>query len=98
VRCHATEHSFNAPEAPWAAVAVPRPQEREGVVVLVQGTAGLGVVIGVQFARMGPHLFGALRAPVAPRGVRRTGRYLAFAEGVAEALRYRALTGLGDLP
>jgi hypothetical protein len=56
------------------------------------------VVTGVQFARMGPHLFGALRAPVAPRGVRRTVRYLVFAEGVADALHYRALDGLGDLP
>ncbi len=98
VRRHAAEQSFNAPEAHWAAVSVPLAPDREGVAVLVQGTAGRGVVTGVQFARMGPHLFGALRAPVAPRGVRRTVRYLAFAEGVADALHYRALDGLGDLP
>ncbi len=98
VRRHAAEHSFNAPEAQWAAVAVKLPDAREGVVALVQGTAGLGVVTGVQFARMGPHLFGALRAPVTPRGVRRTVRYLAFASSVSEALHYRALVGLGELP
>ncbi len=98
VRRHTADHSFNAPEADWAGVAVPREDGREGCIALVQGTAGLGVVTGVQFARMGPHLFGALRAPVAPRGVRRTVRYLAFAEGVDEARHYRALAGLGDLP
>jgi len=98
VRRHAAEHSFTAPEAHWAAVSVPLGSDREGVVALVQGTAGLGVVTGVQFARMGPHLFGALRTPVAPRGVRRTVRYLVFAEGVRDALRYRALDGLGELP
>lgn len=98
VRRHAAEHSFNAPEAAWAAAAVRLPGDREGVVGLVQGTPGLGVVTGVQFARMGPHLFGALRAPVAPRGVRRTVRYLTFAEGVDEALRYQTLIGLEALP
>ncbi|MGH2410946.1 MAG: hypothetical protein ACRDGS_11345, partial [Chloroflexota bacterium] len=98
VRRHAAEHSFTAPEAHWAAVSVPLGPDREGVVALVQGTAGLGVVTGVQFARMGPHLFGALRTPVAPRGVRRTVRYLVFADGVRDALRYRALDGLGELP
>jgi hypothetical protein len=98
VRRHAAEHSFNAPEADWAAAAVRLPGSREGVVGLVQGTPGLGVVTGVQFARMGPHLFGALRAPVAPRGVRRTVRYLTFSSSVDEALHYMALVGLGELP
>jgi hypothetical protein len=98
IRRHAAEHSFNAPEAAWSGVSVQRPDEGEGAVALVQGTTGQGIVTGVQFARMGPHLFGALRVPVAPRGIRRTVRYLVFAGGVAEALRYQALAGVGDLP
>ncbi len=98
VRRHAAEHSFSAPEARWAAVAVRRPEGGEGIACLVQGTAGHGVVTGVQFARMGPHLFGTLRAPVAPRAVRRTVRYLVFAQTVREALDYRVLAGLGELP
>jgi hypothetical protein len=98
VRRHASEHSFNAPEATWSAVSVRLPAGDEGVVALVQGTAGQGVVTGVQFARMGPHLFGALRVPVTPRGIRRTVRYLVFANGVEEALHYQALAGLGELP
>ena len=98
VRRHAAEHSFNAPEAMWSAVSVRTPAADEGIVCLVQGTAGHGVVAGVQFARMGPHLFGTLRAPVAPRAVRRTVRYLMFARTVREALDYRVLAGLGDLP
>ena len=97
IRRHAAEHSFSAPEASWSAVSVHRP-DGEGAVALVQGTMGQGIVTGVQFARMGPHLFGALRVPVAPRGIRRTVRYLVFAGGVEEALRYRALAGLGELP
>jgi hypothetical protein len=98
VRRHAAEHSFSAPEARWSAVAVRRPEGGEGIVCLVQGTAGHGVVAGVQFARMGPHLFGTLRAPVAPRAVRRTVRYLVFAQAAREALDYRVLAGLGELP
>jgi ribosomal protein S18 acetylase RimI-like enzyme len=98
VRRHAAAFSFSAPEAHWSAVAVHLPSGEERAVVLVQGTAGHGVVTGVQFARMGPHLFGTLRVPVAPRAVRRTVRYLLFAGSVAEALRYRALAGLDILP
>jgi hypothetical protein len=98
VRRHAAEHSFSAPEARWSAVAVHIAEGDEGIVCLVQGTAGHGVVAGVQFARMGPHLFGTLRAPVAPRAVRRTVRYLVFAPTVQEALDYRVLAGLGVLP
>jgi GNAT superfamily N-acetyltransferase len=97
IRRHAAEHSFNAPEAAWSGVSVRRP-EGEGTVALVQGTTGRGIVTGVQFARMGPHLFGALRVPVAPRGIRRTVRYLVFAGDADDALRYQALAGVGDLP
>lgn len=97
VRRHAAEHSFNGPESTWTGLSVAR-EGGEGVVALVQGTAGQGRVTGIQFARMGPHLFGSLRVPVAPRVARRSVRYLVFAGSVREALQYRALAGVGVLP